>query len=67
MWQPKDIKVLWLPTAATLKYPHFSRVLFQIKITWLLPSRRNICIPYCAAPPELQIHGLFFQFDKKIL
>jgi hypothetical protein len=63
MWQPNDIKVLWLPRAVILKYPHFSRVLFQIKMTWL----RNICIPYCAALPELQIHGLFFQFDKNIL
>jgi hypothetical protein len=31
MWQPKDIKVLWLPRAVTLKYPHFSRILFRFK------------------------------------
>jgi hypothetical protein len=30
-WQPKDIKVLWLPRAVTLKYSHFSGILFQIK------------------------------------
>jgi hypothetical protein len=27
------MKVLWLPRAVTVKYPHFSGVLFQIKMT----------------------------------
>jgi hypothetical protein len=31
MWQPKDIKVLWLPTAASLKYPHFFKSIFPDK------------------------------------
>jgi hypothetical protein len=35
----------------------------------IVPDKNGMAIvlPYCAAPPELQIHGLFFRFDKKSL